>query len=185
MGLPYEVVRYCSRALSDPQYASDPNVLKKLLNWGKDAFEGIVALHAPMAPLTWEINTLFTADVVQSNRIPFRFPWPVEIIGMLPIVRSVGNQEGVVPTVNDVRVQIDTDAQNYMTSGQGVATPAGGTVGNFVSLPAISVLTPRLLGYKLRTPTPDIGFTFQWVLGADVYNDALVSVAMFARRIQL
>jgi hypothetical protein len=104
---------------------------------------------------------------------------------MLPIVRAVGNQELTDPTINDVRVQIDTDAQNYMTSGQGVATPAGGTVGNFVSLPAISVLTPRLMGYKLRTPTPDIGFTFQWTQGPDFFNDALISVAMFVRRIQL
>jgi hypothetical protein len=185
MGLPYEVVRFCARALRDPQYASDPNVLQKLANWGKDAFEGIVALHAPMAPLTWEVNVLFPSAQPQSNRQPFRFPWPVEIIGMLPIVRSVGSQEATAPTINDVRVQIDTDAQNYMTSGDGVATPAGGTVGAFVSLAAISVLTPRLLGYKLRTPTPDIGFTFQWVLGPDQFKDALISVAMFARRINL
>lgn len=185
MGLPYEVVRFADRALKDPSYASDPNILKKLLAWGKDAFEGIVALHAPMAPLTWESNALLVPSQPQSNRVPFRFPWPVEIIGFYPTLMVYGSEEATAPTLFDIRVQIDTDAQNYMTSGDGVATPAGGTVGAFVTLAAMSVLVPRLLGYKLRTPTPDIGFTYQWKDTPTNFKSTMVSMAMFARRINL
>ncbi len=186
MGLAYEVMLSAQRALSDPTFANNPQVWKRLQKWASDAFDGIVALHAPMSPLTWETNTLLLGSQQQSNRQTFRFPWPVEIIGFLPsIIIPPQESEAIVPGVDDIRVQIDIDSQNYMTSGDGLSTPAGGSVGNFVTLAAMSVITPRLVGYKLRTATPDIGFTYQWKQPVGVYQDAFISMAMFARRIAI
>lgn len=185
MGLPYEVLRWATRAIKDPNYASDPVVIDKLSRWAKDAFEGIVALHAPVSPMTWEVNTVLLNTTTESQRQPFRFPWPVEIIGMFPTVIDITTGEAFSASTNHIRVRIDTDAQNYTTSGEGVTTPAGGTVGPYVTLSAMSVQVPRLMGYKLRTPTPDIGFTYQWKVVPTTFRSCFISMAMYARRIHM
>ncbi len=183
MSLGYEVLRFVSRVKKQPQDGSDPRLLARLEKYAQEAFEGIVALHAPASPMTWEVSVTLDGDNQTTNRVPFRFPRPVEIVGFKPTLVVYGTGH-TTPTIDDIACSIDTDNQNYITSGEGVSTPAGGTAGPFVTLSALSVQTPRVVGYKLRNPTPDIGYTFRWkqdVSGGAVYNDTLISMAMYAR----
>jgi len=83
-------------------------------------------------------------------------------------------------------VQIDTDNQNYITSGDGISTNVGGTAGPFVTLESMSVKVPRVLGYKLRNPTPVIGFTYRWKIdptgaGGPFFRDSIIGMGIYAR----
>ncbi len=187
MSLGYEVLRYVDRCFKDRGWAGDPHALKRLEAYAKEAFEGIVALHAPASPMTWEINAVMKGDTQTSIRAAFRFPRPVEIVGMFStvVVDAAGGGGAITPSTDVIAVQIDTDNQAYLTSADGVSSPAGGKAGTFVTLSAMDVKVPRVVGYKLRNPTPDIGFTYRWKQAASaghaVYKDCLVSTAIFAR----
>jgi hypothetical protein len=192
MSLAYEVLRFVDRATKRPADASDPRLLARLEAYARDAWEGIVALHAPASPMTWEVVTVLRGAVQLSNRVSFRFPRPVEIVGFYPTIIPLATPTttGILtPTTNTIAVSMDTDNQNYLTSGDGISTPAGGTAGPFVTLASMSVQVPRIVGYKLRNPTPDIGFTYRWKRDAAggvgtppaVYFDTLISLAMYAR----
>src|ERR1700682_2683300 len=188
MSLGYEVLRYVDRCFRNPTDAGDPRLLKRLESYAKEAFEGIVALHAPASPMTWEINTIMVGSVQTSVRQSFRFPRPVEIVGFMPtgVVATPTAGGAVTPSTDTTAVQIDTNNQASLTSADGVSSPAGGKAQSFVTLSAMGVQVPRIVGYKLRNPTPDIGFTFRWkqdvaqVVGG-VYSNCMVSMAIYAR----
>jgi hypothetical protein len=187
MSLGYEVLRFVDRVRRAPADGNDPRLLARLEKYAKEAFEGIVALHAPASPMTWETVGILRGSTLQGPRQPFRFPRPVEIVGffptVLPILPATGG--GTVPTADAIAVQIDTDNQNYITSGDGISTNAGGTAGNFVTLSSVGVQVPRVVGYKLRNPTPDIGFTFRWKIdpGATpfIFRDVIIGMTIYAR----
>jgi hypothetical protein len=184
MTLSYEVFRFIDRVRKQPADGSDPRLLARLETYAKEAFEGIVALHAPASPMTWESSVIMLGSVQTTNRISFRYPRPVEIVGFLPTLLVLETGGAITPSTDCIAVSIDTDNQNYLTSGEGISTNAGGTAGPFVTLSAMSIQAPRVLGYKLRNPTPDIGFTYRWkqsTAAGAVYKDAIVSLAMYAR----
>jgi len=186
MSLAYTALRFIDRVRKNPTEGSDPRLLDILEKAAINAFEGIVALTAPASPMTWECNVNLPGTVQESNRVSFRYPRPVEIVGFYPSLVVTGEDEDLLtPSLDSISVSIDTDNQNYLTSGEGVSSNAGGTAGPFVTLAAMSVQVPRVLGYKLKNPTPVIGFKFRWkqatTLPAPVYNTTLISMAMFAR----
>lgn len=184
MSLAYEVLRYINRSRRNPTDAGDPNLLARLEKYAKQAWEGIVALHAPASPMTWETRMIMRGATQTSNRTPFRFPRPVEIVGFLPTLIPLSTGGASTPSTDVLQVSIDTDNQNYLTSADGISTNAGGNVGPYVTLSAMSVQTPRIVGYKLENPTPDIGFTYRWGVdtsGGAVYADCIIAMAMFAR----
>jgi hypothetical protein len=196
MSLGYEVLRYVDRALRDPTSAGDPRLLHRLATYAKEAFEGIVALHAPVSPMSWELNTFLDGTVFQTQRNSFRFPRPVEIVGFFStlVIDPSSDEDLLTPSLDVIAVQIDTDNQAYLTSADGISTIAGGKAGSFVTLAAMDVQVPRLVGYKLRNPTPDIGFTYRWKVPPDflstvevpstaVYKSCLISTCMYARYI--
>ena len=192
MSLGYEMLRYIDRVRRDPASGSDPRLLARLEKYAREAFEGIVALHAPASPMTWEINTFLDGTVQTTQRNSFRFPRPVEIVGFFStlVIDVAASEDLFTPSLDDIAVQIDTDNQAYLTSADGISSPAGGKAGTFVTVSAMDVQVPRVVGYKLRNPTPDIGFTYRWkqlvTAGADegpVYKSAMISTAMFARYI--
>jgi hypothetical protein len=187
MSLGYEVLRFVDRVTRNPGDGSDPRLLARLEKYAREAFEGIVALHAPASPMTWEPVSILRGLSLTGPRVPFRFPRPVEIVGFFPTVLPIlpASGGGTVPTTDSIAVAIDTDNQNYITSGDGISTNAGGTAGAFVTLSSMSVQVPRVLGYKLRNPTPDIGFTYRWKLDPGVspgiFRDSIISMAIYAR----
>lgn len=184
MSLSYEVLRYVSRVERNPSDAGDPNLIGRLRKYAKQSWEGIVALHAPASPMTWETRMIMRGSVQTSNRISFRYPRPVEIVGFLPTLITLTTGGASTPNTDVLQVSIDTDNQNYLTSGEGVSSNAGGNVGPYVTLSAMSVQVPRIVGYKLENPTPDIGFTFRWgvdVSAGAVFKDCIIAMAMYAR----
>lgn len=186
MSLAYAVLRFIDRARKVPADASDPRLLDIIEKAAINAFEGIVALTAPASPMTWECNVVLPGGTQESNRVSFRYPRPVEIVGFYPSLVVFGVDDDLLTPSNDsISVCIDTDNQNYLTSGEGVSTNAGGTAGPYVTLAGMSVQVPRVLGYKLKNPTPVIGFKFRWkratTIAEPVYNDTLISMMMFAR----
>ena len=184
MSLSYEALRYINRVRRNPSDAGDPNLLNRLEKYAKQAWEGIVALHAPASPMTWETRMIMRGSVQTSNRVSFRYPRPVEVVGFLPTLITLTTGGASTPSTDVLQVSIDTDNQNYLTSGEGVSTNAGGNVGPYVTLSAMSVQVPRIVGYKLENPTPDIGFTFRWgvdVSGGAVFKDCIIAMAMYAR----
>jgi len=187
MSLGYEVLRFVDRVMQDPTAATDPRLLGRLQKYAREAFEGIVALHAPASPMSWESVSILRGSTLQGPRNSFKFPRPVEIVGFFPTVIPIlpASGGGTVPTTDSIAVQIDTDNQNYITSGDGISTNVGGTAGPFVTLSSMSVQVPRVLGYKLRNPTPVIGFTYRWKIdpGATpfIFRDIIIGMGIFAR----
>jgi len=189
MSLSYEILRFVDRVRRQPADGSDPRLLARLEKYAKEQFEGIVALHAPASPMTWEANTFMPGDTQTTNRQGFTFPRPVEIVGFYPTILRVPPEgepedELVLPTLDAIAVSIDSDTESYLTVGDGVSTPAGGKAGPFVTLAAMSVHVPRVVGYKLRNAAPNLGITYRWKLDVSagaVFDDCLVSLAIFAR----
>ncbi len=184
MSLAFEVLRFVDRAFKSPADASNPVLLKKLEAYAKLAWEGIVALHAPASPMTWESVLIMRGAVQETTRTFFTFPRPVEIVGFFPTLIVLTTGGAITPSTDVIKVRIDSDNQNNLTAGEGVSTNAGGSAGPYVTLSAMSVQVPRILGYKLTNPKPVIGFTYRWgqdVAAGAVYKDCLVSMAMFAR----
>jgi len=125
MSLAYEVLRFVDRAFKQPSDASDPILLKRLQKYANEAWEGIVALHAPASPMTWECRTNLIGTSQRTNRIGFRFPRPVEIVGFLPTLIVYGTSAALItPSTDDLMVSIDT--------GTPIATTAGNTVASRV-----------------------------------------------------
>ena len=186
MALSYVALRFIDRVRKNPVEGSDPRLLDILEKAAIDAFEGIVALTAPASPMTWECKVNMLGTVQESNRVQFRYPRPVEIVGFYPSLVVFGTNAALVtPSTDSLDVSIDTDNQNYLTSGEGVSTSAGGTAGPYVTLSAMSVQVPRVLVDKLKNPTPVVGFRFRWKQPASVatpiYKDTTISMTMFAR----
>ena len=134
--------------------------------------------------MSWETVLLMRGATQTSIRTPFTFPRPVEIVGFYPTLVVLTTGGSITPSTDSLKVSIDSDNENYLTSGEGVSTPAGGTAGPYVSLSMMSVQVPRIVGYKLRNPKPNIGFTFRWAQdtsGGAVYRDTLISMGLYAR----
>jgi len=188
MSLRYKILSFVDRARKQPAAASDPRLLDDLDRAAQESFDGsFVAMSAPASPMSWESVSILRGATLTGPRVPFRFPRPVEIVGFLPTVLPIlpASGGGTVPTTDSIACAIDTDNQNYLTAGDGISTNAGSTAGPYVTLTALSVQAPRVVGYKLRNPTPDIGFTFRWKLDPGVapgiFRDVLVSMAIYAR----
>lgn len=181
------VLEFLGRAQRSPRIATDPAEIEALRRRVlEDPSGGFGALVAPIAPMTWEQRVLLTGAAPQSERIPFKFPYAMEIVGMMGILESTGAPGGaVLPTLNSVDVQIDVNNQNFATSLEGVSTSVPGATrgGSFVSLAAVSIQAPRLTSLLLTSPAPEVGATFRWKRGAGVYQDTLISLALFVRRL--
>jgi len=187
MSLPYSILKWVQGVRAGLFDARDPTVLDRLEREAKESWEGaLVALHAPIAPLSWETRAILPGTVQQTTRQPLIFPRPVEIVGLFPAVIPVSIAPGLrTATPLDIDISIDVNSVDYLTAGQGVSTSAGGTAGNFVTLASVGVQVPRLHMTKLTAPKPDMGMTFHWKLpaavGAAIYNDSFISVAVYAR----
>lgn len=183
-GLADKVLAFTSRARRSPADAVNPAYLEALERAAKESFAGaFVALHAPMAPETWEIRTALPGSSPTSDRVPLDFPRAVEIVGMYPSIVSTGGS-GIAATLNDVDVQIELDAEHRITTSKGLSgTPQNGTgSGNsFVTLAAMGIQTPRLHALRLEAARPQLAATFAWKRGANVYQDAIIALAIFGR----
>ena len=178
-----QVLAFLAKARQSPAFASDPTLLDALEKAARNSHDGAVAaLHAPVASDTWEARATMRGAQQTSDRVPMRIPYESVIVGFYPSVVALDTGGVVVPTLDDIDVAIDIDNKENITSAQGVTT-TGSTVrdGSFVTLGAMSVQTPRLLWLVLDRISNDLGITFRWKRGANVYRDALISMAFYIR----
>lgn len=191
------ILEYVNMARKRPQLASDPAELDRLEQAALTSFMGAFgALHAPIAPMTWEARTLFLGSTVGgpfvSERIQLDVPFPCMIVGALPSLSQLGSGAGaLVSTLNDIDVSIDLNNHEYMTQAQGTTTPVVGAAltrdNTFVTLASLGAgiaQGARLLGWTIPYRTAQIGVTYRWAQGGGVFKDAHVKIAFFARALQ-
>lgn len=149
------------------------------------------ALHAPVAPYTWEVRADLAGTEESTGRIPASFNRPVEIVGFFPLVSLVRPAAGgglVNATLDDIDVQVDLNDEERFTRrlSSGVVTGAGAS--SHVALSALSSANngpaARLVRIQSAAPAPDFGFTFMWrqfLAGTPIFETTRISLAMFAR----
>jgi hypothetical protein len=178
-------------ARSSPGRASAPEELAALEKAAYDSADGMFAAeHAPIAPMTWSERVILRGADEVSERVSFKFPYAMEIVGFFPTLALVLPVSGgtVIPTTSDIDVSIDLNNSNTLTSLAGISTSAPGATrgGTFVPLAAWSVLAPRLVGLKLTGPAPELGMQFRWQNpnpSAPNYRDTIISCSIFVRRL--
>lgn len=191
MGLRETVLRFVSAARKQPAQASSPEFLNALEVEAFRSLDGaFFALNAPVSVYTWQVRTIMSGTVLQTNRIPFDFPRPVQILGFRSVVAPIPGQAagpldpasitGLATDVVDC--QIDVDNSEFTTFNRNTSAPGVPNNSNFVLLSALDEQVPRIFEMKLTAPRPQLGFTFQWNLGIGTpWLDSLVTVAMFVR----
>lgn len=178
-------------AHSNPVDASDPALLDRLWKCAVDDMsDGYAALHAPVAP--WRAEARVVLPGAQQNgtqRVPITFPWPVVLVGMRPVVRSIRPITAglTIPDLDDLDVAMDINLQTQLNQSQGAATTGtnNGQSTNFVSLGSIGVQEPVLFGAALKDPKPELGFTFRWTQvppdppTAPIWTDVFLKVTVY------
>ena len=184
VSLDYFVRQWAEEMKLRPTEASKPENLESLIMAADASWDGgFAALHAPVAPLTWEAAGLLGSDDTETERAGFDFPYRMELVGMrasLSVIQPVV-QGKIVPTVDDILCAIDINEAENLTSLDG-QTAVGTTKkgGNFVTLGSLSVMVPRLWGLKLVAPKPNVGARFRWKQQG-VFADVLISISWYPR----
>jgi hypothetical protein len=182
---------YVNAVRRRPQLGSDPNELDNLESAALTSFQGAFsALHAPIAPMSWEARTLFLSAAAVSERIQMDIPFPCMMVGTFPSVEPVGANGGlVVPTTQSIDVSLDLNNHEYMTQAQGTTTPViGGAQSRDIPFSTLASLGvnggQRLLAWVIPYRTAQLGITFRWKQGANVYQSSQVGLVFYARALQ-
>ena len=185
------VLDYVNAVRRRPALGSDPSELDQLEQSALTSFQGAFgALHAPIAPMTWEARTQFLSTQATSERIQLDIPFPCMLVGAFVSVEPIGAAGGLtVPTANSIDVTLDLNNHEFMTQVQGTTTPiVGGGLSRdstFSTLAALGVNGgARLLGWVIPYRTAQLGITYRWKQGAGVYQTSHVGIAFYARSLQ-
>lgn len=186
------VLSFVRSARNSPANASAAPELARLEDAASDmTTEGFVALTAPKSPWTWQVQTILPSNASGgSARVPFQFPYAVNVVGLHPSViaaKPLANGAGqTIPTLDDIDVLIDVNNTARLT-GNDTATTGGGVGGAaFVTLSHINIQTPRVLGIEIEGDArPELGFTFRWRQGPPAaapffYETAIISIGIYA-----
>lgn len=191
MSLRRSVLDFVDAARRSPANASSPEWLGSLEQEAFDSLDGsFFALNAPVTTHTWQVRTILLGADAQSDRIPFEFPQPTEVLGFRSVVAPIPGAAGLDPGSitglgsDVVDCQIDVDNSELLTFDRNVSAPGLPSNSNFVVLSALDIQAPRIFAAKLTAPRPVLGFTFQWSLGiATPFADSLITIAMFVREL--
>lgn len=186
------VLSFVRNARANPASASAVDELRALERAAQDTTdEGFVALTAPKSPWTWEVRTTLPSNSTGgSNRVPFQFPYAVNVVGLRPSVVAVkplaAGAGQVIPTLEDIDVLLDVNNTARLTGNDGATTGGGAGANGFVTLGSIGIQTPRILGLEVEGDArPELGFTFRWKQAPPAaapffYESAIVAVAIYA-----
>jgi hypothetical protein len=188
MSLVSRVIEYVNRANRQPALATDPGELDALMRAAReDEGDNFSVLASGKAPLSWEERVLLLSADGSSERVAFKFPYAMEVVGMFPVIEPLlpAQVALVPPTAMSIDVQIDINNQNITTNLEGFSTTSPGAKrgGTFVTLAGISsVIANRMIALKLESPSPELGMTFRWKQ-QNVYQDVIVGVQLFVREL--
>lgn len=166
-----------------------PGALEWLRKCCARAYDGcFAALHAPMAPYTWEVAIrLDGLEAFSSPELGSEFKGPVEVLGFFPSiidVDPVADAAFTSATLDDVLCKIDANQQDRFTNRNGIGSTVD-QAGGFVTLSSLAVQTPRLVAIRLMVASPVLTFSFRWkqppLAGKKRYRDAIISIAEYCR----
>lgn len=184
------VFSFVQQVRQKPADGSDPRVLEFLSKQAQDDWGGAFqAVNSPVADRTWEQRVQLLGSSSTTERLNFVLPFPMEIVGMYPtVVRQAAAVVVRDPSADLVDVSMDVNLSDIYTQANGISTPGGPNGGTYVTLSSFNSGTGlgsagRQFGLRLTAPNPNLGFTFRWKLGANSCDTAIITMALFARRI--
>lgn len=140
------------------------------------------ALHAPVTPYTWEVQSNLARTVQDTGRIPLRWNRPVMIVGMYASVLQNSAVGGLlIPSTDAITVELSANQEDRFTNRL-EDTAATGLVSSFVTLEALSVQVPRLTEIRLENAAPQVDVAFRWKTNnpaSPTYEDAYCSLAFY------
>lgn len=178
------VLAFIARARQSPVLASDPKFLDDLEQAAQHSSEGeVAALHAPVAPYTYEARILMLGATLESERQPLRIPFESVIVGMRANIASVTFPHVTVPTLADIDCALDIDdTRDILTIAKGVTSSGSNEKdGSFVTLDTLDVQTPRLHRVVLDKLNNEVGVKFRWKAGVGHFDDCIITLAFFVR----
>lgn len=147
--------------------------------------QDFAALHAPIAPFTWALNTQLDSAAEDTGEIPVRFTRPIEVLGIKASITPVLPLAGgglTVPTIEDIDVFLLSDNEDLWTK----TLKESGSAGGFVPLSHLTIDAPRLLRIVPKGDAPDFTFTFAWaqfIPGAPLFESAIIRLSLLTRYI--
>jgi hypothetical protein len=187
VSLSQDILEFCNLAGLQKALGQD-EVIERAVNRLKrraaEAWEGaFVALHAPVAPKTWETRVRYLSSEPESNLGKINFPRAVEVVGFIPTVVPVSFAPApplVFATLDDLVISIAWDQETKVTSVDVNLTTTAAEEA-FVTASTTSILLPRLIGLRLTTPQPQLQIKWRWKQGPGVFVDSIVSLAAAVR----
>src|SRR5437879_1913433 len=143
MGLKQLVYDFAEEGLAKPEFASRPENLRMLKLAAAKSLDGFhTALTSPNAPLTWENRVILLGAAAKSERVTYKFPQNMDVVGFHPVLTDLGSiaptfiPGNILPSMKDLDVLIDINNENILTSLEGLSSPVAGATrgGTFVSL---------------------------------------------------
>lgn len=129
----------------------------------------------PIAQATAEVTAILPGALPEVAAPVYDFTQPVMIVGFYPsVVVYAQNQDGVIPTLDDVVVELTSNRSDRYTQAEGL--------GGIVTAVTLGALSSRFANHwiELAQARPDLEIKFRWKRDTvGWYHDALVSLAMY------
>ena len=188
MSLREIIIEHVQQVGRNPTLGTDPGQLDWLMRQARaDEGESFSVLASGKAPLSWEERVLLQTNDGSSERVSFKFPYAMEVVGMFPVIEPLLPVGAglTIPTKMSIDIQIDINNQNIITNLEGVSTAAPGASrgGTFVTLAGIDAsIANRMIALKLESPSPELGMTFRWKQ-TGVYASSIIGVQLYVREL--
>jgi len=135
----------------------------------------------PFSNDTWEASCSLLGTQIQSEQEPIIFPAACRIVGIYPSITLNDATGLVIPTTDDILVNLSMNKQRNYTANVGQTSQARNGDA-FVTLAALNTLI-RDLNIEVDTARPQASMAFRWkrfnTPAAPIYRDVIVSLALF------
>lgn len=134
----------------------------------------------PFSNDTWEASASLLGSQVQSEQEPIVFPTACRIVGIYPSITLNDSTSLLVPTADDILVNLSMNKQRVYTANVGQTSQARNG-DSFVTLASLNTLI-RDLNIVVEVARPQASMAFRWkrfIQGTPIYRDVIVSLALF------
>ena len=140
-------------------------------------------LHVPrLKPFsndTWEASVALFGNNIQSEQEPIIFPSACKIVGIYPSITLNDASGLLVPTADDILINLSFNKQRNYTANVGQTSQARNGDA-FVTLRSLSTEI-RDLNIEVLTARPQASIAARWkrfIAGTPLYRDVIVSLAL-------
>lgn len=134
----------------------------------------------PFSNDTWEASASLPGANLESEQEPIIFPAACRIVGIYPSITLNDASGLVIPTTDDILVQLSMNKQRNYTANVGQTSQARNG-DSFVTLASLNTAI-RDLNIEVLTARPQASMKFRWkryTQGTPIYRDVIVSLALF------